>query len=747
MQSVLRPGRDPLATITRILAANNNLKIASKGLILALVPLCLALAFLASLTNLLDRAESDLEKETRARLTQTQAAHLGQLYFDAVSAITTYAFTRQEPYEQRYENVKTESSQTFAALTKMVQGHREQIERLEHLQMLQLRTFKLLDEMKKDPRDLAQMTSFVMVIGIREQMRGLVTQYMRELDVFCKAQAAIDGTATIDPNKSRRKVKHFIWFGAFAAVLIGWYLSSFFSRGITKRLNTVMDNAVRLAASQPLHPVLQGRDEIARLDTIFHKMAKALAEASRRERAMVDNALAVICSIDAGNRFKEVSPASLSIWGYSPEELIGKRIIDIMVAEDVDKFLSAQKQVADGQSTITLESRVSRKDSTAVDMLWSLHWSSEETTYFCVTHDITARKIAEDLLKESEARIRMIVESMPVALITSDADGIIETTNIRGEQMFGYRNQEIVGQHLAMLLGSEETAAPGSFMKMVSEKWLGRVGEVTALKKNGGEFSLELSISQFMDRSEDKLLTVALDVSERHALEKFKKEFVQMVSHDLRSPLTSIKCLLLLMSEGVYGKLDQQGLAMLQRSDTDIDRLVSLIDGLLDLEKLQAGKMQIEKSPVPMSSVIARSVSAVSYLADRKEIAIETQDESSDAYADGPKLVQVLVNLLSNALKFSPSASTIKVDCSDNDEFVEVRVSDQGRGIPADHITSIFDRFAQVEAADHREKGGKGLGLAICKSIVEAHGGAIGVESEEGKGSCFWFRIPQPNQS
>jgi len=154
--------------------------------------------------------------------------------------------------------------------------------------------------------------------------------------------------------------------------------------------------------------------------------------------------------------------------------------------------------------------------------------------------------------------------------------------------------------------------------------------------------------------------------------------------------------------------------------------------------------MQMDYDVNDMTSVIARSVSAVSFLASKNKIKIETPAKAPEVFADGSKLIQVIVNLLSNAIKFSPPNSTITITCDEIPEFIEVKIRDQGRGIPASLKDRIFERFEQVESADYKQKGGRGLGLAICKAIIDSHQGTIGVESEEGKGSTFWFRIPQP---
>jgi signal transduction histidine kinase len=224
--------------------------------------------------------------------------------------------------------------------------------------------------------------------------------------------------------------------------------------------------------------------------------------------------------------------------------------------------------------------------------------------------------------------------------------------------------------------------------------------------------------------------------------ERAKQEYVAMISHDLRSPLTSIKFVLAMVNGGTYGAISENGLKRVKGAESNAERLISLINTLLDLEKMEAGKLEMNLSEIRTSDVIDRSVEAVFSLAELMGIKIETPQNDRTIIGDSGRLVQVLVNLLSNAIKFSPRGSAVTIAVEDVPGYVELRIIDRGRGIPASHINAIFDRFQQVEESDAKERGGTGLGLAICKAIIEGHGGTIGIESELGKGSTFWFRIP-----
>jgi signal transduction histidine kinase len=225
-------------------------------------------------------------------------------------------------------------------------------------------------------------------------------------------------------------------------------------------------------------------------------------------------------------------------------------------------------------------------------------------------------------------------------------------------------------------------------------------------------------------------------------LETFKRQLISIVSHELRTPLLSVSSALELFGEGVFGDLPEKAKIRLKFAQEEADRLIRLINDLLDIEKMEAGKFVLDKSEIKVAELIETSTTSVVQLAEAKQIKLEPSVVDATLCADRDRLCQVLINLLSNAIKFSPEAGVISVKVETGESYMEFRVSDQGRGIPEELRAKIFDRFVQVEKTDASVRGGSGLGLAIAKAIVEQHGGTIGVESELGHGSTFWFKVP-----
>jgi PAS domain S-box-containing protein len=354
------------------------------------------------------------------------------------------------------------------------------------------------------------------------------------------------------------------------------------------------------------------------------------------------------------------------------------------------------------------------------------------------------RKQAEQAIQASETRVRLVIDSMPVALLIASTDGKIESANPRTEQMFGYAPADLLAKNLVELFPSSLFDSFAELVEKHKTKAVGGTAEWQARRADGALFPVELQLNDFTSQDGQRILVIMEDVSEHHEIEKLKRQFVAMVSHELRTPLTSIRGSLGLAAAGKLGQLPDKALRAVTIAERNTVRLAALINDILDLEKLEAGKMDLHTETVQLGQIIERSLESVRAFADQHEIhlGLESEPKAVCLLADGDRLVQVLVNLLSNAVKFSRKGGSVTISVEESPGWVMVAVTDTGRGIPEAYKERIFERFQQVEQADAKKRGGSGLGLAICKAIVEQHGGQIGVESEEGKGSRFWFRLP-----
>lgn len=237
-------------------------------------------------------------------------------------------------------------------------------------------------------------------------------------------------------------------------------------------------------------------------------------------------------------------------------------------------------------------------------------------------------------------------------------------------------------------------------------------------------------------------LLLLRDLSVRAELDGIKNEFISLVSHELRTPLTSIRGALGLLVSGKLGVLPGQGQRILQIASSNAERLVTLVNDILDFDRLQSGTLRMEPRDIDAGRIVVAAMESMLGLAMKSSVEMKSDAESFTLYADPDRLQQVLTNLLSNAIKFSPEGSTIWITARRVEDHAEFRIIDKGRGIPPSMLEKIFDRFQQVDGTDSRARGGTGLGLPICRSIVHQHNGRIWAESKLGQGSIFIIHLP-----
>lgn len=455
-----------------------------------------------------------------------------------------------------------------------------------------------------------------LVVKIYKKLAGLMPIADRIIDQQDQVQAR-------DAEKQqqlRELLDYIVWTGVILNIILVTGLAIYFNKSTLSRLDSLMKNLSRLSEGTTLLPEVSGRDEIARLDHSFHDMARQLSEAHRRETAIISHSADVIFSVNLDLQFNFVSRASEKLWGYTPDDLVGKSIDQILPAAERESARSQLLSLSDEVSVNSMERLVVRNDGTTLFTLWSTIRVESEETIFCIAHDISDRK----------------------------------------------------------------------------------------------------------------------------KVEQMRTEFMTMVTHDIRTPLSSLTIMFELLTEGVLGELNDRGKNLSEKGLQSTERLIRLISDLLDMERIDSGMLTIELQPISISTLFARALDSVQSSAEKKSIDLKLECSGDTLInVDADRIVQVLVNLIGNSLKFAPSNSAITLGVLESDTTFEFFVSDQGRGIPKEKCLSLFDRYSQVERSDAVVQGGSGLGLAICKSLVAAHGGTIGVESELGVGSRFWFQLPR----
>jgi PAS domain S-box-containing protein len=358
-------------------------------------------------------------------------------------------------------------------------------------------------------------------------------------------------------------------------------------------------------------------------------------------------------------------------------------------------------------------------------------------------NELRERQRAEGVVRVSEARNRALLDNMLGGIVTLNEQSRIESVNPAAERIVGYREDELIGQSLALLIADAPASNPDTYLRETHRMAVGRVTEAWGRRKNGELFPTEVALFKFEAPEGRRFACNFQDVSERREVDRLKSEFVSTVSHELRTPLTSIRGSLGLLAGGVLGPLTPPIKDLVLVAERNSVRLTALINDILDFERLDRGQVQMQMADVDLQPLFDQALESVRPVADEQRIALACSPTGLRLRADTVRVVQILINLISNAIKFSPPDREVRVWAEPREAgWVRVFVKDQGQGIPDSHQQRIFERFAQVETADNRDKGGTGLGLAICKAIVEHHGGRIGVDSEPGLGSTFWFEIP-----
>src|SRR5271170_6983815 len=247
-----------------------------------------------------------------------------------------------------------------------------------------------------------------------------------------------------------------------------------------------------------------------------------------------------------------------------------------------------------------------------------------------------------------------------------------------------------------------------------------------------------------------------IQLTQRSELDTLKDEFISTVSHELRTPLTSIRGALGLLSSGIIGDVDAKALNLLRIAVTNTDRLIRLINDILDLERMESGRAPLQIRRCSLRDLAQQAIDTMTPMADANTVhlALEPFTVAQAAYpealffdGDADRILQVITNLLSNAIKFSPVASTVRIHTEATSDSILLKVVDEGRGIPTDKLDSIFDRFQQIEPSDARQKGGTGLGLAICRSIVQQHSGSIWAQRNLGLGSTLYVMLPRTTRA
>ncbi len=385
------------------------------------------------------------------------------------------------------------------------------------------------------------------------------------------------------------------------------------------------------------------------------------------------------------------------------------------------------------------------------------HKGNDEISNLTVAFNTMGEKLSRttDSLQElaqtsraNEVRISTVLNNIADGIITTDETGIIESFTLAASKIFGYTEEEVKGKNITLLMPVtyKEAHSKGlqRYIKNNNKTIIGNRVEVEGQRKNGDIFPLELSINEMKIGNQHLFSGIARDITKHKRTEKLKNEFISTVSHELRTPLTSISGSLRLINGGALGDIPAQVKEMLIIANNNTDRLLLLINDILDMQKIEAGNMTFAPCIMEVGPLIKQAVEVNLAYAEQFSINLKIINNQNNIQinADSGRLMQVLYNLISNAVKFSPAGNTVELNSIAVDGYINISVTDHGTGIPASFHNKLFEKFTQADSSNTRKTGSTGLGLSISKAIIEKHEGTISFSTEEGVGSCFWFKLP-----
>jgi two-component system, OmpR family, sensor histidine kinase VicK len=545
------------------------------------------------------------------------------------------------------------------------------------------------------------------------------------------------------------------------------------------------------------------------IDVTVQRVAEtAIRESEARYRQIVEGSLGLVCTHDMEGKILSINEHGASGLGFTVQEVVGKSLQDFMEPERrsvLEHYFEELRTKGEAQGLLHLVN--SRGDERAFAYRNRVVAPVDGERYvlgFGV--DITDQIRAEEQLGTLSRQSNSVLESVGDGIFALDLEGRITLVNPAAAAMLGYRQEEILGRNMHDLIhhtkvdGAPYPREESPIQASLTHLSTVRVANEVFWRKDGTSFPIEYVARPQIDAASDAeadarlengqrrsawlggsdataeatlgdsqelsafdpdgmslsngsrgravgVVVAFTDISERNALDRMKDEFISTVSHELRTPLTSLRAALGLVSGGALNARPEKMRQMMEIALGNTDRLVRLVNDILDLERIGSGKAELHFALTSVDDLFKRATTQNQTAAQRANIRFTIQPNNVIVWADPDRILQTLNNLISNAIKFSPQASTIPSEIRLTAHYVTpdealIEVEDHGRGIPTDKLQQIFDRFKQVDASDSRAMGGTGLGLAICRSIVQQHVGHIWATSTLGEGSTFHFTLP-----
>lgn len=470
--------------------------------------------------------------------------------------------------------------------------------------------------------------------------------------------------------------------------------------------------------------------------------------------ALIENSDDAIISTTIDGRITSWNSSAINIFGYTTDEVVGKNITLIFPPNLHREYLNVLEIVSTGKKKEVIEAFGLTKsgDQILISLKISPVKDAEGSTSGIshIIRDITEQKISE----EKQAKLAAIVSSSDDAIISKTLEGIITSWNQSAQRMFGYTESEAIGKHISILIPKERMEEERIIIGKIQKGEKIDHYETIRVSKYGKEIPISLTVSPIKDRFGNitGASKIARDITEQLESRKrlnsynkqlelanlYKDEFIGMASHELKTPLTSIYGYLQLLERTLKEDMSRD---LARKTIRQVIKLNGLVSDLLDVSKIQAGKLQLNCKPFYLKELLIESMDMAQQISGSHKMELVFEKDDILITADKQRLEQVLTNLLSNAVKYSPHSNRVILTVENDDNTVKVSVQDFGIGIPLSQQKKIFSRFYRVEGLEPVYSG-LGIGLYISREIIHMHHGELWVESKEGEGSIFSFRIP-----
>jgi two-component system sensor histidine kinase VicK len=486
---------------------------------------------------------------------------------------------------------------------------------------------------------------------------------------------------------------------------------------------------------------------------------QALLTSENRYREMVENSLGFVFTCSMEGRLTSLNAFTAETLGYRPEDLAGRLLTELMDATGVATFQDCLNTVEAGEEW---QGALPMRRSDGVYRRIAVHSRSMRLAgerSFLIVHgmDVTEQYEAEEALHMATRQRELILESVGDGIFGIDLDGKVTFINEAGARALGYAPDQLTGRDLHDLIhyshadGTPYSRSASPILQALRRSEPIRMLDEVFWRRDRVAIQVEYSANPLMEDGQISGMVVAFqDVSERRRLERMKDEFISTVSHELRTPLTSLRASLGLIQSGSLDKRPEKQRQMVEMAIGNCDRLTRLVNDILDFDGAEKRRLPLNREPVEAVDLLRRAADVAHGTATQARMEFRIEAKASPVFADSERVMQVLNELVTNAIKFSPPGTVIYLSARDmatsgpggSASEVCFTVADQGRGIAPEKLERIFEPFHQGDASDSRALGGTGLGLALCRSIVEQHGGRIWAESQLGNGSRFLFTLP-----